>query len=474
MAFGAGPASFVEFRQGALWYLNYQFHDNFFFLPLLALTLVLGLVTLVVAVNGRLKFRRAVSRGAVPHREVAAVDGDRLVRRARAVLEPELNRSTPNVDRIVDLLFSLPLELGASDLSLRPKGMLVEVQLTVGLDQIAISTLPHGLHEKIVERVRKILGADDHALKTDGDVDFRWSQSHQHFRVELSPTSGGVGLSIHKEGASGLALADLGMDVATLHGFKEAIGREKGLVLVGGKMGNGVTTTLYAAIHQIHKDRKLPQGIASLERVVQQELPYVHQTELGSGNAAAVLEEIATRRPDVLLLRQVDGQALADLAFEIASERAMVVAATPGQSAAELLVSAWEFVGGDRLAQCHPSVLAQRLIERLCPACATAASVLPNQQIAGWDFTGDFQAATGCDTCHFTGNVGKVALHQWIAFSDGLAKHLREVESANQLHERLGSLTPSFAELALNRARAGETTIEQVIALIHEEQTHVR
>jgi general secretion pathway protein E len=241
---------------------------------------------------------------------------------------------------------------------------------------------------------------------------------------------------------------------------------------VGGNPGNGVTTTLYAAIHQIHKDRKLNQGIASLETVVRQELPYVHQTELGGGNAAAIFEGIAAQNHEAILVRHIDGKALAELAVGVAGERAMVVGATPGHNAAELLVSAWELVGTELLVQSQPSALAQRLIIRLCPDCCTPASVLPNQQIAGWDFSGEFHAATGCDTCQFTGRVGKVGLHQWIGFSEGLANTLRETRNAGELRERLQSLIPSFAELALEKAKAGETTLEQVIELIHEEQSN--
>ena len=78
---------------------------------------------------------------------------------------------------------------------------------------------------------------------------------------------------------------------------------------------------------------------------------------------------------------------------------------------------------------------------------------------------GPFYHGRGCSKCLNTGSVGCVALFEVFSMSPRLYQRISDGASAGSLHaEARGQGMTTLREHGLQRARAGDTTLEEVLA----------
>ncbi|MFH1132378.1 MAG: ATPase, T2SS/T4P/T4SS family, partial [Pseudomonadota bacterium] len=406
--FGTEPTSFDEIWGAATWYLANQWQENTFFIPTLIVNLFLGLAFVFVTLHARGKQRWAIDAGVSSQpREVTVVDEARLIQKIRAAIEPELTRPRPSIERVVNAMLALLVDTKGSNLYLKSNSMIADISVRIGMDQIPVSSMPLDLFENVVQRFCVILGINDYV--GEGILDFRSSGSTNRIRVAISRGVEGVvvHLRLLDKGSVALSLDELGMSEQILQSFCAALSRAKGLILVNGPVGNGVTTTLYAAAHKIHKDREKLGLIAFLEHVIKQELPFVHQVELGAGRTVDAFLSLLSSGHQVIMVRHIEGEREARVVFEAAAKDHLVLASMDRDDAIEGIIRAVELSDGRTVSNALSFSLGQRLVRRLCPNCRveTSVDVRQRKQLAGIDFSGTFFAPTGCNNCKHTGFV---------------------------------------------------------------------
>jgi len=111
------------------------------------------------------------------------------------------------------------------------------------------------------------------------------------------------------------------------------------------------------------------------------------------------------------------------------------------------------------------SVIAQRLVRRLCQSCAEPASAkhLARAQELGLKDCDKLLQARGCNDCSHTGYKGRIGIYSFLEISPEVAKAIRENLSEPELEALARSRGyESLAEAALKAVYARVTSLEEV------------
>src|SRR3989344_506539 len=189
-------------------------------------------------------------------------------------------------------------------------------------------------------------------------------------RIATLPTALGERVALHlvsdAAGRKGFTLESLGLHGEALEYLCGVLQQKSGLVVVAGKEGSGVSTTLYTLLDVLNRPNLL---LASVEQDIEYRLPHVAQTRVGEGTGispAAALRATLRQDPDVVMIGEtLDGDA-ALLAVQAAKNR-MIFLGVQADSAAEAIEKLFSFGIAEALLTSAPlTVVSQRLVRRLC------------------------------------------------------------------------------------------------------------
>jgi type II secretory ATPase GspE/PulE/Tfp pilus assembly ATPase PilB-like protein len=263
--------------------------------------------------------------------------------------------------------------------------------------------------------------------------------------AETRGSTAGEEMSVHVMDRSALRkLNELGMTTEVLEKYRKVVELPRGLFLVGGPAGGGLTSTLYALLRE-HDLFQL--NVATVEDPVYMELENLSQTEYDSqGGKTSYAKAVQTlyrgRDPDVLMLGKSDTETL-PLAAQIA-ERKKVYAALECTSAIEGLGKVIKAVGdGELVTRAVIGVGCQKLIRVLCseckvsykpPADALRRLNVPADRVnelyrppAREEITpaGKKQKDIICPRCQGTGYFGQTGVFELLVMSDAIREMVR-------------------------------------------------
>ncbi|MEL6616266.1 MAG: GspE/PulE family protein, partial [Bacteroidota bacterium] len=300
----------------------------------------------------------------------------------------------------VDRLLSRAIERGASDVHVEPvsgEGALADtpsaVRVRYRIDGVLseAGTLPASSAAGVVARI-KVLASLDIAEKRrpqDGRIAFRARTGQMasgarassgsaavDLRVSVLPTTAGekVVLRVLDRRALRLDFDALGLAGAHREAVSGALASPHGLVLVTGPTGSGKTTTLYAALASLDRERL---NVMTVEDPVEYDVEGVSQVaarpDLEFGFAEA-LRSFLRQDPDVILVGEIRDAETARIAVRSALTGHLVLSTlhtNDAPSAAARLVDMG--VEPYLLAASLRLVVAQRLVRLLCDTCAQPA-----------------------------------------------------------------------------------------------------
>ncbi|PIE19527.1 MAG: hypothetical protein CSA65_02030 [Proteobacteria bacterium] len=463
------PDGIGETRVAAAWY-GARVVSSAPFMLLSAATGAAFSLWLAVRTLATRRFTKAMRDGGVPARRVKTRDEDHLVARARAALEPALTRR-PDLPRLVDALLGTPVDLGAAELTLIPEAFGVQVSLRFGMDRVPVTTMPSETFEAVLERLRMIVGVDDVG---HGTIELRGSAGSEridaHFEHPAVDRRDAYALRLVISRRSGYSrtLEQLGMGEAVLARLGAALEHDKGLIVLAGGNQSGLTTTLYAAAHRLHRAGKHPDALVAIEPHVRLELPFMLQLEVGAAETASVLQHALTHRYQVLLLRKLTDPASASLALQAARERLVIVTLEADGALAALRTIA-SLADSKLLTETLLLAQGQLLAFKLCRHCRSKETLSDEQRRAfgGLELPNEAFHAQGCERCGGRGvTADRIALFWSLERSPWLVELLQRPPKLEELRRRAfdhGYRGP--IERALELAEEGETSIDDALEL---------
>jgi len=243
-------------------------------------------------------------------------------------------------------------------------------------------------------------------------------------------------------------LSDLGFSEPLLARLREAADRPQGLTLVTGPAGSGKSTTLCALARYIlatHAGR----SVVSLEDPVEQRVTGLTQIQVqphGELSYVRAMRSLLRQDVEVLLVGEIRDAETAHIVIEAALTGHLIMSTLHSGDPAEAIVRLLEMrIAPYQVAGALTSVLSQRLLRTVCPACR----------------------GTGpCETCMNTGYVGRSACGQIAAMDDRLREAILACSPAGELRSLIRQVGPDLAADAQRLVLDGRTTTDEVLRVL--------
>jgi general secretion pathway protein E len=386
----------------------------------------------------------------------------------------DLSSDAPVV-RAVNMMITRAVDMRASDIHIEPSDDALRVRLRVDGALRDAETLPQAQKAAVVSRIKVMAGLDiaERRLPQDGRMRVAVRGHEIDLRVATSPSLHGEGVVLRILDRSNLALDfdTLGFSKDVAEQLIHVLKRPHGIVLVTGPTGSGKTTTLYAALTILNTaERK----ILTIEDPIEYRLAGVNQMQVKPQiglTFATALRSFLRQDPDVMMVGEVRDLETAQVAVQAALTGHTILATLHTNSAASTITRLLDMgVEPFLITSTLNAVLAQRLVRRLCPHCRTPGSE-GKALLAALGKTPSpnevFYKAAGCEACNHTGYRGRVAVTEFLTVNEEIARLILARAEAREI-QRAASSMRTMLEDGLAKARAGETTLEEIVRITRE------
>lgn len=383
----------------------------------------------------------------------------------------------PPVARYVNLLVREAFDAGASDIHLEGSrdGLAARFRLD-GVLQPAPEP-PRALERAVVSRLKAMAELDvtERRRPQDGRIRVRLEERELDLRIATVPTVHGesVVLRLLDRGGRPVALSELGMEPAVLELVSNAVARPHGMILVCGPTGSGKTTTLYSALqHRSASEEK----IVTVEEPVEYQLTGVTQVPVqrqAGVTFATALRAILRQDPDVVMVGEMRDAETAEIAVQAAMTGHLVFSTVHTNDALGAIPRLIDLGVPDYLAAATLEIIvAQRLVRRLCDACAREGDADPSklaQLIARPVGRVRARLVAGCDKCRGTGYRGRIGVFEAVRVSEEVRRAISGRAPTSRLREVAESegFIP-MSQHALALVQSGLTTIEEVLRAVRD------
>jgi general secretion pathway protein E len=329
------------------------------------------------------------------------VDVSKMLQELPAVEDLLATSGDAPIIRLLNALLTQAAREGASDIHIEPYEQHSAVRFRVDGTLREVVRPNRALHAALISRLKIMADLDiaEKRLPQDGRISLRIGTRAIDVRVSTLPNAHGeraVLRLLDKSGAK-LNLAAVGMEGNTLQRFTRLLKQPHGIVLVTGPTGSGKTTTLYAALSLFDANIN---NIMTVEDPIEYEIPGVGQTQVNARielSFARALRAILRQDPDVIMIGEIRDFETAQIAIQ-ASLTGHLVLATLHTNDASSAITRLIDMGVDAylLSSSLLGVLAQRLVRKLCRACA----------------------GKGCPACATTGYAGRTGVFELLVADD--------------------------------------------------------
>lgn len=325
-------------------------------------------------------------------------------------------------------------------------------------------------------KVMSELDISERRIPQDGRFKIRFGEKSIDFRVSIMPSAFGEDAVIRvldKESVAsemqGLSLEYLGVSPREIRRIRRKIREPYGMVLVTGPTGSGKTTTLYAALTEIHTGE---EKIITIEDPVEYLLKGVLQIPVNEKKGltfARGLRSILRHDPDKIMVGEIRDAETAGIAVQSALTGHLVFSTVHANNALDVIgrfihmgIDPYNFVAA---LNC---VLAQRLVRRVCRKCRRPVRYTDELLLeSGLDpqrcREAVFYEARGCEECAGTGYRGRSAIVEFLELNDDMRDMIiNKAPSAQLKRAARDSGTLFLREAAVEKLFAGETTLKEV------------
>ena len=381
--------------------------------------------------------------------------------------------------RLVNSTLYDALKVGASDIHMEStaSGLAVKYRIDGVLDH-ATSLNDVEVAEQVISRLKVLAELDIAERRVPQDGSFRVEAAGREIdlRISIMPSIHGEDAVIRIldkramiEAYGALTLEALGFDAPSLVTLRMLAEEAYGMLLVTGPTGSGKTTTLYAALTEIHNGR---DKIITIEDPVEYQLPGILQIPVNEKKGltfAKGLRSILRHDPDKIMVGEIRDKETAEIAVQSALTGHLVLTTVHANNVFDVF-GRFTHMGIDPYAfvSALNGIWAQRLIRLNCPHCAVpytpsetelARVHLTSAQVKDYQF----KQGTGCGDCRGTGYKGRKAIAEILTLSDEIREMVIEKSPIRQIKEaarRNG--TRSLREAALALVRSGDTTLDEI------------
>ncbi|HEX9793320.1 MAG TPA: GspE/PulE family protein [Planctomycetota bacterium] len=375
------------------------------------------------------------------------------------------------VVRLVNKMFDEAVQERASDIHIEPFTEKVRLRFRIDGRLKVYAEHPIDVFPALLSHIKVSAGLDiaEKRKPQDGRIEHRAAGRELDVRTSILPTSNGetcVMRLLDRE-ANLLSLEDLGMGASALRWFREGIEKPNGIFLVTGPTGSGKTTTLYAALQELNRaDRK----ILTVEDPVEYRVKGINQVQVHPRiglSFARVLRAFLRQAPNVVLVGEIRDRETAETAIQASLTGHLVFSTVHTNDAPSAVTRLLDMgVPPFLIATSLRGVLAQRLVRRICSACAVKEPATRlEQRVLEVGPDTELLHPRGCPVCARNGFRGRVGVYEWLDMDERLREILfRSPEPAEfrRVAKSSGRWVPLLAD-ATEKVLEGSTTVTELL-----------
>ncbi|MDH3280425.1 MAG: type II secretion system ATPase GspE [Gammaproteobacteria bacterium] len=373
--------------------------------------------------------------------------------------------------RLINALLTQAIREGASDIHLEAFEQRSVVRFRVDGVLRDVVEPQRALHGALVSRLKVMSRLDiaEKRLPQDGRISLRVGDHPVDVRVSTLPTQHGerVVLRLLDKQSARLDIAKLGMDDDIRREFEHLVHAPHGIVLVTGPTGSGKTTTLYAGLIRLDRDRL---NILTVEDPIEYDLDGVGQTQVNAKiglTFAGGLRSILRQDPDVVLVGEIRDLETAQIAVQASLTGHLVLSTLHTNTAIGAMTRLLDMgMESFLISSSLLGILSQRLVRRLCLTCREPYMATERElKLLGLEpgASVELHRAVGCNTCDQTGYRGRTGIYELIPVDDVLRTMIHDRKSEDEMLRYVRKTRKGIARSGYERVLRGETSIDDVL-----------
>jgi type IV pilus assembly protein PilB len=380
----------------------------------------------------------------------------------------------PPIVRLVNMILSDAVKAGASDIHVEPQEDLLQVRYRVDGALVDALKVPKHLQPNVISRFKIIARLDiaEHRKPQDGRSRLRFEDRRIDLRVSTLPAQFGekVVVRLLDSSKARIDMDQLGLAPDILVRFRRLLAGPQGMILVTGPTGSGKTSTLYAALNWLKSPTK---NIITVEDPIEFQVPGLTQVQIDTRSGmtfAAGLRSILRQDPNIILVGEIRDPETASIALEAAQTGHLLLSTLHTNDSVSTITRLLDLgIEPFKVASSVIGILAQRLLRRVCPACAVERA--PQQEAvekAGGrgrlPADARWKAGAGCAACQHTGFKGRLAIHELLEVTEEIRDLIarRSPDHAIRSAARRSGMR-GLMEAGIIGAAQGLTTLEEVV-----------
>ncbi len=384
------------------------------------------------------------------------------------------------VAKLLQSIFEDAVQVGASDIHVEPDQHVIRIRQRIDgvlYEQVMQETQ---IAPAVVVRLKLMCGLNISEKRLPQDGRFHVMVNNRDIDVRLSTMPVQYGESVvmrlldQTQGA--LDLEQLGMPTEILHRFRKNFHLPNGMILVTGPTGSGKTTTLYAALSELNVQAS---KIVTVEDPVEYRLDRISQVQVNPRiglTFASVLRSALRQDPDIIMVGEMRDAETVEIGVSAAMTGHLVLSTLHTNDTISTATRLMDMgVQGYLLASTLRTIIAQRLVRKVCQSCSE--DYTPTEFETGWlrdDLLIDasqyqYKKGRGCKQCGETGYHGRMGVYELLDMNAELAEKLRHDDSQGfvEAAERAPGYQP-LVMVAHEHATNGLTSIEEMLRLAGE------
>jgi type IV pilus assembly protein PilB len=378
---------------------------------------------------------------------------------------------------VVDLVREA-LETGTSDIHIEPLQSGLRVRFRLDGVMVEHRNIDSDLGAAVVSRIKVLAGADiaERRRHQDGRIKFEDPETGAlaDIRASFYVTIHGekVVLRLLNRKTELIGIRDIGMGPRMLDRFvADALDVPTGVVIITGPTGSGKTTTLYSAVDYLNT---ADTSIVTAEDPVEYVVDGIAQCSINAKinrTFEETLRHIVRQDPDVIVLGEMRDRFSADTAIQAALTGHKVLTTFHTEDAIGGLLRLLNMnIEAFLISSTVVSVVAQRLLRRVCAQCAEPCVPTANEVrrlgVSPQDLQGaTFMAGKGCVGCRHTGYRGRICVFELLVLNELVKDAILNRRTSYEIR-RISIDTSGLVALVedgLYKASYGLTTVQEVL-----------
>ncbi len=406
---------------------------------------------------------------------------ERTIRKTLELLQERKSGQALAVDNTtiigtVNSIILAAIQNNASDIHIEPMSDRLQVRFRQDGVLTHFKDYPHEIIPALTSRIKILCKADitEKRRHQGGRILFTHDEGELDLRVSFFITIHGekVVLRLLNRKQELFDIQSIGMSSRMLSRFMEdAVLLPSGVLLVTGPTGSGKTSTIYSCIHAL----KSPQiSIITAEEPVEYVIEGIAQCSIDPKidlTFEETLRHIVRQDPDVIVIGEIRDAYSAEVAVQAALTGHKVLSTFHTEDSIGGLIRLLNMdIAPFLVSSTVVSVLAQRLLRRVCLNCAVDVVPTPMQlQRLRCGMTdlrgGQFKKGRGCKACRHTGFRGRIGVFELLVLDEMVRNAILgqkasfEIRAISISHSGLITLL----EDGLVKAAAGITTLDEVL-----------